>query len=554
MEWFNDLFYSTSIAQSILLLALTIAGGILFSKIKIFGISLGVTWILFVGLVLSHFGMRLSPMIEQFCKDFGLILFVYSIGLQVGPGFFSSFRKGGITLNLLAVLGIVLSCVIAYLIPVIFKEDFATTVGILSGAVTNTPALGAAQQTYVEVTGLQAPNIALGYAVAYPLGIIGVILTVILLRITLRINFDKEAKMVATKDKRPSAERINVRVLNKDIDNHSIGEIKKLLKREFVISRILHPDQTVEPVTEQTIIKEGDILRIVAKPSSIDTIVAFFGEQVSIESSVWETVTADLVSRKAVVTKSKINGKRICDLNIRYLYGVNVTRVTRAETELVATFDLRLQVGDVLTIVGKENAVEKVSNILGNSSKSLDAPNLFPIFLGIILGVILGSIPILLPGMPQPVKLGLAGGPLIIALLIGRYGPKYKLVTFTTTSANMMLREIGIALFLASVGLSSGAGFVDAILGGGYRWLFYGFLITVIPIFIVGIVGRKWCKLDFFTLTGMISGIMTNPIALSYVNSLSNNDKTSVAHTTVYPLSTFLRIVIAQIMILVAFG
>lgn len=552
MEWFNDLVFSTSIAHSILLLALTITVGILLNGIKIGKVSLGIAWILFVGIFFSHFGLRLDRHVADFVKEFGLILFVYSIGLQVGPGFFASFRQGGVKLNLLSLSLVVLGCVTTYLVSVVSHTPLATMTGVLSGAVTNTPSLGAAQQTFLEMTGTPNDSIAMGYAVAYPVGVVGIILVIVLLRAIFRISADKEDALVASTQQNTSAERLNVKVTNRGIEEHKISDIKKLIDRTFVISRILRTDGTIEPADEASLIHDGDILRIVTTPENEQTLVAFFGEQVHIDSAIWETPVAHLVSKRVVVTKSELNGRRIGDLSIRASYGVNITRVTRAGVDLVATFDLRIQMGDRLTVVGREADVDKVAAMLGNSLKRLDVPNLLPIFLGIVLGVLLGSLPIMLPGMPQPVRLGLAGGPLIVAILIGRYGPAYKLVTYTTTSANLMLREVGISLFLAAVGLSAGETFVHTIVDGGYMWILYGAIITIVPALIVGIVARIWFKIDFFTIMGLLSGSTSNATSLAYAGTLGNNNRASVAYATVYPLTMFLRILAAQVMILIA--
>lgn len=553
MNWLYELFFSTSIPHSLLLLAMTIAAGILLSKIKIKGISFGVAWILFIGLFFSHFGMRLSPEVEHFAKEFGLILFVYSIGLQVGPGFFSSLRKGGLSLNLMAVAIVSLSCVVTYVIHIISGESLSTMVGILSGAVTNTPGLGAAQQTFIDTTEGNAGTIALGYAVAYPLGVIGIIFSMLMLKGVFRKKITRNEETISEDSKdRPRVKSVDIKVTNHGIDGRTIKDIITFINRDFVVSRIIHPDFDVKAATDFSIVKVGDILRVVTKPECLDPIVAFIGEQMPSQYDVEEKEKSNLVTRRIVVTQEHINGRRIGELNIRSLHEVNITRINRVGVDLVAVYDLRLQIGDRVTVVGEERNIAKVADILGNSMKRLDHPNLFPIFFGIFLGVLVGSIPFLIPGIPQPIKLGLAGGPLVVAILIARYGPYYKMITFTTTSANMMLREIGISVFLASVGLGAGENFVTTIVNGGYWWVVYGVAITLIPLLIVGAIALWVCKIDGNTLMGLLAGSTTDPPALSYANSLSTNDKASVAYATVYPLTMFLRVLAAQILILIA--
>lgn len=552
MSWLVDLLFKPGVAHSILLIALTIAGGILLSKIKIKGISLGITWILFAGIFFSHFGMRLEPQVSHFAKELGLIIFVYSVGLQVGPGFFSSFRQGGIQLNLLAACIVTLGCATAYVIHLVTGESISTMVGVLYGAVTNTPGLGAAQQTYLDVNGVGDPNIALGYAVAYPLGVIGIITSMLVIKGVFRVKMQAEAESVNVKKADKGAESINVKVNNKGVDGLTIGEVGELLNRQFVVARIMRQNGGVEVALANSVINQGDVLRVVVVPKDKKSVIALFGEKVNVDSSVWEGQQEEnLIGRRIVVTQPKMNGRRIGELNISSLYGVTITRVNRAGVDLVAVDDLRLQMGDRVNVVGTDDNVDKVAKILGNSLRRLDSPNLFPIFIGIALGVILGSIPFVFPGIPQPIKLGLAGGPLIVAILIARYGPYYKMITFTTTSANMMLREVGISLFLATVGLDAGVGFVETVINGGYWWVLYGAIITIVPLLLIGAIARLWLKLDYFTLVGMLAGSTTDPPALAYANSISSSvDRASVSYATVYPLTMFLRVLAAQLMIL----
>ena len=548
MDWFINLFMGKGIASAVIILALTIAIGLLLNRIKFGSVSLGVTWVLFAGIVLSHFGLTIDPQICHFIKEFGLILFVYSIGIQVGPSFISSLRDGGIKLNMLAVLIIALGCITAYTIHILSGEELTTMVGVLSGAVTNTPGLGAAQSV---VDRGQASTLATAYAVAYPLGVVGILLSMLLIRWIFKVKIDREAAK-ATRSDAPRTVRIDVRVTNRAIFGKTIEEIGRMTRSHFVVARIFDHENQQRIASGQTELQENDILRIVVSSQDVDLMQSLIGDVVKVNDSEWGSASSHLEKRRIVVTKPELNGKHIGDLHIRENYHVTITRVVRAGIELVATYELRLQMGDVVVVVGRANDLDQVSTILGNSVKRLDRPNLFPIFIGIFLGVLLGSIPIAIPGVPQAVKLGLAGGPLIVAILLAKYGPKYKVVTFTTNSANMMIREIGISLFLAAVGLSAGEGFVEAIANGGYWWILFGFIITVLPLLIVGIIARKAMKMDYFSLMGLMSGAMTDPPALAYANTVATNDRAAVAYATVYPLTMFLRIFTAQILALIA--
>ena len=555
MEWIKELIFGTGIPHSILLLAVVIAAGTALAKVKIAGISLGITWILFVGIAASHFGLLLNNDVLNFVKDFGLVLFIFSVGMQVGPSFFSSFKKGGLKLNGLAILEIALSVGVTIALWKITGVDLPTMTGILCGAVTNTPGLGAAQQTYLDSVGVSDPTISMGYAVAYPLGVIGIIGSIILLRALFRVNIEAENKRL--EDERqsdPMATNINyVKVENPAIDGKKIVEIRALSGFSFLISRVMHPDGSVKLADSQTVIHTGDILYMLVAGKDDDKVTAFIGHQVEIDGEKWREENQKYVSRRIVLTKPEFNGRYLGDLKLRNDFGVNVIRVNRAGIDLVASADLRLQLGDRLTVVGEEIALEDVAKLLGNQLKRLREPNIIPIFVGLLLGAFLGSIPFYFGNIPQPVKLGLAGGTLIIAILIGRFGPRMHMITYTTVSANLMLREVGIALFLAAVGLGAGSGFVDTIVNqGGWKWIGYGFIITVVPLLILGFVARKWCKVDFFTLIGMIAGSTTDPFALSFASSMSPNDLPAVGYTTVYPLTMFLRVVTAQLLILLA--
>lgn len=552
MEWIYQLFFGSGIGHSILLIAIVIFTGILLGKIKIAGISLGITWILFVGIIFSHFQMRMDAHALHFLKEFGLILFVYSVGLQVGPGFFSSFKKGGVKLNLLAVMIVFLGVLTTCVIWKITGLPITTMVGILSGAVTNTPGLGAAQQAYFDMSGQEGSTIAMGYAVAYPLGVVGIILAIILIRYIFRISFDKETEKIQsqTEERASRATHVSILVKNPALFGKEIAEVAGLIDKKFVISRVLHANEGLEIAHSRTHLEKDDRLFVIAASQDMNAIVAFIGERIEMHRSEWEELDTNLISRRIVITRSGINGKQLGDLHLRGGFGVNVTRVNRSGVDLVAAPGLELQVGDRVTVVGTENAIMNVEKILGNSLRRLREPNLVPIFLGIALGILLGSIPFVFPGIPQPVKLGLAGGPLVVAILISRFGPHYGLVTYTTMSANLMLREIGISLFLACVGMDAGAGFVDTVVNGGYEWIGYGFIITFLPLIVVGIIARWFYKLNYFTLMGLIAGSTTDPPALAYSNEIAGNDLPSVGYATVYPLTMFLRVLTAQLLVL----
>lgn len=553
MDWLYNLFFGTGIGHSILLVAMVVFIGIWLGRIKIGGISLGITWILFVGIIFSHYGMRMDAHALHFLKEFGLILFVYSVGLQVGPGFFSSFKKGGIRLNILAVGIVLLGVLTTGILYIVTGLPITTMVGILSGAVTNTPGLGAAQQAYFDMTGQEGSDIAMGYAVAYPLGVVGIILAILSIRYLFRIQPEKEAETIreAVGEKAARATHVSLLVRNPALFGKEIAEVVGLIDKKFVISRVLHAKQGLEIASPKTRLEEGDKLFVIASTQDIHVIIAFIGEKIEMHRSEWEQLNSELVSRRIVITRSEINGKMLGQLHMREGFGVNITRVNRSGVDLVASPGLELQMGDRATVVGRETNIADVEKRLGNSLKRLREPNLVPIFLGIALGIFLGSIPFTFPGIPQPVKLGLAGGPLIVAILISRFGPHYKLVTYTTMSANLMMREIGISLFLACVGLDAGVGFVDTVVnGGGFAWIGYGFIITFLPLMIIGILARGLYKMDYFTLMGLIAGSTTDPPALAYSNGVAGNDRPAVSYATVYPLTMFLRVLTAQLFVL----
>ena len=550
MNWLNSLFFGTGVPHSIFILTIAIATGIYLShRLKFKGITLGITWILFCAIAMSHFGMHLDPVVETFAKDFGLILFVYSIGLQVGPSFFSSFGKGGIKLNILAVSIVVLSCVITYFIHLISGEDMATMTGVLSGAVTNTPGLGAAQQAFSDITGELNPNIASGYAMAYPLGVVGIIISLLAMRWFFRIRLDKEEERIAQESGvQKEVGYVDILLANPQVEGIHIRDLSQLCHINLIVSRLIRPDGKDELPDVDTVLHVGDRIRVVVDKEN-EKSVLLLGMETSLPTDQKEH--AQLVSRHVVVTKSELNGKRIGDLKVRATYHVSITRIRRAGVELLATRDLYLQLGDRITVVGEERAVDKVEQLFGNSTKKLDVPNLASIFLGLALGVAAGLLPIMLPGLAQPFKLGIAGGSLIVAILMSCFGPKMHIVTYTTSSANLMIREIGIAMFLAAVGFGAGKTFIPTLLAGGYAWIGYGVIITLIPLLLMGAVGRMWLKLDYFTLMGVLAGSTTNPPALAYATTVSSaNDRAAVAYSTVYPLTMFLRVLTGQLMIL----
>ena len=552
MDWIQSLLWDpSSVAHIVFLYAFVIAAGVLLGKIKIFGVSLGVTFVLFTGILMGHFGFTGDIHILHFIREFGLILFVFCIGLQVGPSFFSSFKKGGMTLNLLAVGIVVLNIAVALTIYFIAngRIELPMMVGILYGAVTNTPGLGAAQEALTQLN-YNGPQIALGYACAYPLGVVGIIGSIIVIRYLFRINLAKEEEELKNQDAEHMKHKphlMSLEVRNESIDGKRLIQVKDFLGRPFVCSRIRHEGHVSIP-NHETEFHMGDQVFIVCSEEDAEAIIAFIGKEIQVD---WEKQDMPMVSRRILITKSDINGKKLGDMHFRSMFGVNITRVNRSGMDLFADPHLTLQVGDRVMVVGQQDAVERVASVLGNSLKRLDHPNIVTIFVGIFLGILLGSLPIAFPGMPTPVKLGLAGGPLVVAILIGRFGYKLHLVTYTTMSANLMLREIGIVLFLASVGIEAGANFVHTVVeGDGLLYVGYGFLITVIPLLIIGAIARLYYKVNYFTLMGLIAGSNTDPPALAYSNQASNNDEPAVGYSTVYPLTMFLRILAGQMILL----
>ena len=555
-HWLKELFTTTdSVAHIALLYAVVIALGVYLGKIKIGGVSLGVTFVLFAGIVAGHIGFTAPTNILTFVQDFGLILFVFMIGLQVGPGFFESFGKQGIKLNGLAAGAILLNILVMFACYYIFfdtnnKLNLPMMVGTLYGAVTNTPGLGAANEALGTVFGQNAPQIASAYACAYPLGVVGIIGAIILIRYICNIKLEKEeARLKALEETNANKQpyKMHLEVTNKYLEGKTLLQVHDFLNRDFVVSRLVHDNKVCIP-NRDTIFHLGDQMLVVCAEADQEAIMAFIGPKLDID---FEQQDQPLVCKRILITNPKINGKTLSSMHFSSVHGVNVTRVTRHGLDLFASAGLPLQVGDKIMVVGPEDAVDNVADQMGNSIRRLDAPNIATIFVGIILGLIFGSFPLAIPGMPVPVKLGLAGGPLIIAILIGRYGYKIHLVTYTTTSANMMLREIGLVLFLASVGIKAGAGFFDTVIDGdGLLYVMTGFLITIIPILVIGPIARIKFKFNYFTIAGMIAGTYTDPPALAYANSICSKEAPALGYSTVYPLSMFLRIFTAQIVVL----
>lgn len=557
MDWLINLFTTTdSVAHIVLLYAVVIAIGVYLGKIKVGGISIGVTFVLFAGIAAGHIGFTAPANILSFLQEFGLILFVFMIGLQVGPGFFESFRKGGITLNLLSTVMVLLNVGVMFACYYIFfdtsdPKNLPMMVGTLYGAVTNTPGLGAANETLYSIFSKgEVPQIASGYACAYPLGVLGIIGATIAIKYIFGIKLDKEEEELTKEEEENDSVKphfMDIEVTNSYLEGKTLAQVHNFLNRDFVCSRILHEGHVSIP-NGSTVFHIGDKLFVVCAENDAEAIIAFIGPVINID---WKKQDEPMVSKRILVTRSAINGKTLGQMHFSSAYGVNVTRVTRQGMDLFASPSLSLQVGDRIMVVGPEDVVNRVAAVMGNSIKRLDAPNIATIFVGIFIGILFGSIPIALPGIPVPIKLGIAGGPLIIAILIGRYGYKVHLVTYTTTSANMMLREIGLMMFLASVGIKAGDGFLETVIqGDGLKYVYTGFFITIIPIFIIGIIARKKYKFNYFTIMGMIAGTYTDPPALAYANSICSKEAPAVGYSTVYPLSMFLRIFTAQIIVL----
>jgi putative transport protein len=543
MEWFRNLLWNESVAQTVLVYSLIIAVGVALGKIKIFKISLGITFVLFAGITAGHMGFHLNMQVVDFLRDFGLIIFVFFIGLQVGPSFFSSFLKGGLTMNLLAMGVVLLGATTAVIIHFITGTSMTMMVGIMSGAVTNTPGLGAAQQAIKQAAeGASGPDIGLGYAVAYPFGVLGIIFTMLFVKKIFKIEIKTEQenfeKNLVQSENIP--EKVNISITNPAVFGCKISEFQHHFIDDAIITRVMH-NGVVSAITQDTILHENDTILLVASKKDVFILIKLFGE---ISTNDLESLPGNLISKKILVTNQKVSGKSLSSLNLKMKYGVSVTRIYRAGMDLIATPNFHIQKGDKIVAVGDEKSMESVTNLLGDSIKRLDEPNLIPIFIGILLGVILGSIPFAISGIPTPVKLGLAGGPLIIAILISKFGYRVNLSTYTTPSSNLIMRETGIVLFLASVGIKSGEKFIQVLISGdGLTWMFYGALITILPILIIGLISKLFLKRNYFEICGLLSGSMTDPPALAFANSIAQSEAPAVTYATVYPLVMFMRII-----------
>ena len=557
MDWLISLFAdNTTIAHDVVVYSLVIALGVLLGKVKFFGISLGVTFVLFVGIVAGHFGFDIgNAELLKFVREFGLILFVFSIGIQVGPSFFSSFKKGGMQMNLIAALTIALNVVVALIIYYTCSDvTVPQIVGILSGAVTNTPGLGAAQQALDSLGQGGTDALSMGYAAAYPLGVIGIILSMILLKVVFKIKVDKEVKEIEDEKENSQLKPyvVTFEIENNLINGKTVLELNNIIDHHFVISRLKkHNTGEVIIPTSKTVLEKGDMLLIVCSTADEHVFLTVLGHRIEHQWDEEPTTTGEVVSRRILVTNSHYNGRTLGSLRLHNGYRLNATRVNRAGVDLIASANLAIQVGDRITVVGDPSHIERLATRLGNSMKRLHEPNMFTMFIGIFLGIIAGCIPIAIPGMSATMQLGIAGGPLVVAILLSRFGYKLKLVTYTSSSASLMLREVGICLFLASVGISAGGNFYDTVFNAqGLRWVMYGFIITVVPLIIMSILARAKYKFNYLSILGIMSGSYTDPPALAYGNKVANNDAPAVAYSTVYPLTMFLRVITAQLLVL----
>ena len=554
MEWINSILIEHSALQAVIVLSIICALGLSLGKVKIWGVSLGVTFVFFVGILAGHLGLSIDSEMLSYAENFGLILFVYALGLQVGPGFFSSFRKGGITLNMLALGVILLGVLITLIASFVTGISITDLAGVMCGAVTNTPALGAAQQTLKQL-GLESSSLALGCAVAYPLGVVGVIMALAVVRKV----FYRNDENILPQDEQDGAFITAFKVQNPAIFNKKLNELDVLKGHHFIISRLWRGDDDATIPTSDTILQSGDRILVVTNEKDVPALTVLFGEQESTDWNKrdidWNKVDSQLVSQRILITKPELNGKKLGSLHLRNEYGVNTTRVYRGGLQFLARPQLRLQLGDRLTVVGDAEGVRKVREMMGNAVKSLGEPNLVSVFIGLTIGLILGAIPITIPGVSAPVKLGLAGGPIIVGILIGTFGPRLHMVTYVTRSANLMMRALGLSLYLACLGIDAGAEFMHTVMRPeGAMWIGLGFIITVLPVLIIGVIACKIMKMDFATVGGMLCGSMSNPMALNYANDVVKGDASSVAYTTVYPMTMFARVIIVQILLLAMCG
>lgn len=552
MEWLNTILFEHSAIQAVIVLSFISALGLILGRFSVRGVSLGVTFVFFAGILAGHLGLSISPDMLNYAESFGLILFVYALGLQVGPGFFGSFRKGGITLNMLALAVVFLGTAVTLLLHLVTGVSLADMVGILSGAVTNTPALGAAQQTLKQMN-MAVTDPALGCAVTYPLGVVGVIIALIVLRKffaarIFRLNNEVEHKS-------NQAYIVGFQVYNPGVFGKSVKDIAHLSLKKFVISRLWRDGKVFIP-TSETVLLEKDRLLVITSEPDVTALTMLFGEQESVdwnkEDVNWNAIDSQLVSQHIIITRSEINGKKLGALRLRNLYGINITRIYRAGVELLPTSELVLQLGDKLVVVGEATAISNVEKVVGNTVKSLKEPNLIAVFIGMMMGLLLGTIPFAIPGISLPVKLGIAGGPIVVGILVGTFGPRIHLVTYTTRSANLMLRGIGLSLYLACLGLDAGAHFFETVFRSeGLLWIGMGFIITIVPVLIIALIAIKIMRLEFDVVSGMLCGSMSNPMALNYANTIINNDNPAVSYATVYPLTMFMRVIVAQLLLMV---
>lgn len=550
MEWLNSIFIDHTVIQAVVVVSLISAIGLSLGKISICGVSLGVTFVFFAGIAAGHFGLSIDPQMLNYAESFGLILFVYALGLQVGPGFFGSFRKGGMTLNLLALAVVIVGTAMALVFHVVTGVSLPDMVGILSGAVTNTPALGAAQQTLKQMH-IDASDPALGCAVTYPLGVVGVIFAVIVLR---KIFPKRTGEAITAEDKSKHTFIAGFEVRNPGIFGKNVKEVAHLAAHPFIISRLWRNGKVSIP-TSDTVLLEGDHLLVITTEADEEAMKILFGEEENVDWNKkdidWNAIDSQLISQRIVVTRSEINGKKLGALRLRNNYGINITRIYRAGVQLLATPELILQMGDKLTVVGEAAAISNVEKVLGNRIISLKEPNLITVFIGIVMGLAVGAIPFSIPGVSLPVRLGLAGGPIVVGILMGAFGPRFHMITYTTRSANLMLRGLGLSIYLACLGLDAGVHFFDTVFRPeGLLWIALGFAITFVPVVLVAIVALKFMKIDFGSLAGMLCGSMANPMALNYVNATVEGDNPAVSYATVYPLSMFIRVIIAQLLLM----
>ena len=554
MEWFNSILVEHSALQAVIVLSIICAIGLALGKIKVWGVSLGVTFVFFIGIIAGHFGLSLDTDMLSYAENFGLVLFVYALGLQVGPGFFSSFRKGGIKLNILALSVILLGTLATVAASLITGMNLPDMVGVMCGAVTNTPALGAAQQTLTQL-GLPSSSLALGCAVAYPFGVVGVIFALAIIRKV----FFKNNENLQPHEENDETYITAFKIQNPAIFGKKLMDIDILRGHHYIISRLWRDNEEVNVPTSETVFQSGDRILVVTKEKDIPALTVLFGEQEKTdwnkEDIDWNKIDSNLISQRIMITRPEINGRKLGSLNLRKNYGVNTTRIYRSGLQFLARPGLRLQMGDRITVVGEEKAVKKVREMMGNAVKSLSEPNLVSVFIGLTLGLILGAIPIAIPGISTPVKLGLAGGPIIVGILFGTFGPRLHMITYVTRSANLMMRALGLSLYLACLGIDAGAHFFDTVVRPeGAMWIFIGLLITMIPVLIIAFIAIKIMKMDFATVSGMLCGSMANPMALNYANDSIKNDSPSIGYTTVYPMSMFARVIIVQILILIMCG